>query len=53
VPVLVVDGKAFSWDDVGRLLMAFEGFTLHARVEDSIEVVGGPLLESPDPDGEP
>jgi len=27
---------------------AIEGFTLHARVEDSIEVVGGPLLETPD-----
>ncbi|MFO7692119.1 MAG: hypothetical protein R6V57_03435 [Vicinamibacterales bacterium] len=33
--------------------MAFEGFTLHARVEDSIEVVGGPLLETRDPDGDP
>ena len=53
VPVLVVDGKAFSWDEVGRMLMTFEGFTLHARVEDSIEVVGGPLLETPDPDGGP
>lgn len=50
VPVLVIDGKAFSWDEVGRLLMTFEGFTLHARVEDSIEVVGGPLLENPEPD---
>ena len=42
-PVLVVDGKALSWDDVGRMLMTFEGVTLHARVEDSIEVGGGPL----------
>jgi hypothetical protein len=29
----------------------FRGFTLHARVEDSIELVGGPLLETPDADG--
>jgi hypothetical protein len=50
-PVLVVDGKALSWDEVGRMLMTFEGFTLHARVEDSIEVVGGPLAVPID--GEP
>jgi hypothetical protein len=49
VLALVVDGKAFSWDEVGRMLMTLEGFTLHARVEDSIEVVGGPLLQEPDP----
>jgi hypothetical protein len=44
-PVLVVDGHALAWDDVGRMLMTFEGFTLHAVVKDSIEVVGGPLAE--------
>jgi hypothetical protein len=27
------------------MLMSFEGFTLRAFVDDSIEVVGGPLLE--------
>lgn len=42
-PVLVVDGKALSWDEVGRMPMTFEGFSLLARVEDGIEVVGGPL----------
>lgn len=42
-PMLVVDGKAVSWDQFGRMLMTHEGFTLRARVEDSIEVVGGPL----------
>ena len=40
VPRLVVDGKSFRWDEVGRMLMTFEGFTLVARVEDTIEVVG-------------
>ena len=53
VPVLVIDGKPFSWDEVGRMLMSFEGFTLEARVVDSIEVVGGPLLEERDPDLRP
>ena len=50
IPLLVVDGRAYSWDEVGRMLMTFEGFTLYARVEDSIEVVGGPLLGAPEPD---
>jgi hypothetical protein len=45
VPLLVIDGKPFTWDQVGRMLMSFEGFTLRAFVSDSIEVVGGPLLE--------
>jgi hypothetical protein len=45
VPLLVIDGKPFTWDQVGRMLMSFEGFTLRAFVSDSTEVVGGPLLE--------
>jgi hypothetical protein len=45
VPRLVIDGRTFNWDQVGRMLMAFEGFTLRAFVSDSVEVVGGPLLE--------
>ena len=44
VPMLVVDGRPFTWDEVGRMLMSFEGFTLRAVVDDTIEVVGGPLL---------
>ncbi len=47
-PLLIVDGKALTWDDVGRMLMTYEGFTLRVAVEDSIEVVGRPLLDSPD-----
>jgi hypothetical protein len=45
VPLLVIDGRPFTWDQVGRMLMSFEGFTLRAFVTDSIEVIGGPLLE--------
>jgi hypothetical protein len=44
--MLFVDGKAVSWDEVGRMLMTYEGFTLRARVEDSIEVVAGPFAAS-------
>jgi hypothetical protein len=32
---------------LGRL--DFEGFTLRAQIEDSIEVVGGPLLDENGP----
>ena len=44
-PLLIVDGRTFTWDQIGRMLMTFEGFTLNAIVEDSIEVVGGPLVD--------
>ena len=42
-PLLIVDGRPFTWDQVGRMLMTFEGFTLDAAVQDTTEVVGGPL----------
>lgn len=45
VPLLVIDGRPFTWDEVGQMLMSFGGFTLRAFVGDSIEVVGGPLME--------
>lgn len=48
VPLLVIDGRPFTWDQVGRMLMTFEGFTLRAVVDDTIEVVGGPLLAEGD-----
>ena len=34
------------------MLMTFEGFNLHARVEYGIEVISGPLLGTPDAGGE-
>jgi hypothetical protein len=40
LPLVVIDGKAFSWEEVGHMLMTFEGFTLEARVTDTIELVG-------------
>jgi hypothetical protein len=45
VPLLVIDGLSFTWDEVGRMLMSFEGFTLRAFMGDSVEVIGGPLME--------
>ena len=45
LPLLIVDGRPFTWDQIGRMMMTFEGFTLNAIVEDTIEVVGGPLAD--------
>jgi hypothetical protein len=45
LPLLTVDGRTFTWDQIGRMLMRFEGFTLNAIVQDTIEVVGGPLAD--------
>jgi hypothetical protein len=42
LPLVVIDGKAFTWEQVGHMLMTFEGFTLEARIKDTIEVVGEP-----------
>ena len=49
IPLIVVDGRPYTWDEVGRMLMSFEGFTLRAEIEDSIEVIGGPLLDEDEP----
>jgi hypothetical protein len=40
LPLVVIDGKPFTWEQVGHMLMTFEGFTLEARVKDTIEVPG-------------
>ena len=47
--ISVVNVGLRCWDQVGRMVMAFEGFTLRAVVDDTIEVVGGPLLDEGDP----
>jgi hypothetical protein len=46
LPLVIIDGRAFKWEDVGRMLRHREGFTVRLSVEDSVEVVGGPLLET-------
>ena len=42
VPLLIIDGRPFTWEEVGKMLMTFEGFTLDARIEDTIELVDDP-----------
>jgi hypothetical protein len=39
--LVVVDGKPFTWAQLGHMLMTFEGFILEARIKDTIEVLGG------------
>jgi len=40
MPMIVIDGKPFTWEQVGHMLMTFEGFTLEARIRDTVDVVG-------------
>ena len=45
LPIVTIDGREFRWEHLGHMLMTFEGFNLELRVRDSIDVVGGPLLD--------
>jgi hypothetical protein len=47
VPIIVIDGKPFTWEQVGRMLTTFEGFTLDARIEDTIQVIGDRIERTP------
>jgi hypothetical protein len=40
LPLVVIDGKPFTREQVGHMLMTFEGFTLEARIKDTIEELG-------------
>jgi hypothetical protein len=39
-PLVVIDGKAFTCDQVGYMLMTFDGLPLGAQIRDTIEVIG-------------
>lgn len=34
IPVLVIDGKAYSWNKVGKMLMSNEGFQIRMEIFD-------------------
>jgi hypothetical protein len=40
LPLVVIDGKPFTWEQVGHMLMTFEGFTLEAQIKDTIDGIG-------------
>ena len=37
LPRLVIDGRSYSWYDVGRMLMTFEGFQVKLEIHDRSE----------------
>lgn len=38
-PFLVVDGQSYTWDEVGKMLMAYEGFQVKLEMMDSYEEI--------------
>ncbi len=34
IPGLVIDGKLYSWDELGRMLMSYEGFQFKLKIYD-------------------
>jgi hypothetical protein len=39
VPLLVVDDKLFTWEEIGKILISYEGFQLKLEVLDATDVV--------------
>ena len=39
VPLLVIDGQKLSWDELGRMLMSFEGWQFRVAIRDRSEEV--------------
>jgi hypothetical protein len=39
VPLLVIDGREVSWDEMGRMLMSFEGWQFRLEIRDRSEEV--------------
>lgn len=39
IPTLVVDGEELSWNEVGRMLMTYEGFVVEVKIRDYLEIV--------------
>ena len=39
MPLLVIDGKEIIWQEMGRMLMTFEGFQFKLEIRDSSEEV--------------
>lgn len=40
-PSVVIDGRPYTWEQVGELLSIYEGFEIEVRLEDPIALVGG------------
>lgn len=33
-PLVIIDGKPFTWEEVGKMLMAYEGFQIKVKMYD-------------------
>lgn len=34
LPKIVIDGKAYTWEQVGEMMMTYEGFKIKVQIED-------------------
>ena len=39
LPVVVVDGREFTWEEFGRMLLSFEGWQFRLKIIDRTEEV--------------
>ncbi|MGH2317022.1 DUF7713 domain-containing protein [Planococcus sp. SE5232] len=39
VPLLMVDGNSYTWEEIGKMLMAFEGFQVKLNMVDPYEAI--------------
>ena len=46
-PLVVIDGRAFTWEEFGRMILTYEGWTLAMSFADGIEFAVGPHGRSP------
>lgn len=46
-PLVVIDGRAFTWEQFGQMLLSYEGWTVEMAFEDGIEVAAGPHGRGP------
>jgi len=37
VPLLIIDGREITWDELGRMLMSFEGWQFKLTIADKSE----------------
>ncbi|CEG22039.1 hypothetical protein BN1080_00959 [Planococcus massiliensis] len=40
VPLVVIDGTTYTWEEVGKMLMHYEGFQLKLEMVDSYDEIG-------------
>jgi len=36
-PLVIIDGKSFTWEEVGKMVMAYEGFQIRLKIYDATD----------------